>query len=52
MKTKKFNSTVFFLLLLPLSIALFGAGCEKEDVSQSVLNGKWILLGFGYYFLH
>jgi len=47
MKTKKLNLTVFFLLLLPLGIALFGAGCEKEEVSQSVLNGKWILMGFG-----
>lgn len=47
MKTKKINLTVIFLLLLPLGIALFGAGCEKEDVSQSVLNGKWILIGFG-----
>ncbi len=31
MKTKKFNLTVIFLVLLPLGIALFGAGCEKEN---------------------
>ena len=32
-----------FLLLF----SLIEAGCEKEDVPQSVLDGKWILIGFG-----
>ena len=31
MKTKKFNLTDIFLVLLPLGIALFGAGCNKEE---------------------
>jgi len=47
MKTKKIKLLARFLLLLPLCAALLGAGCEKDEMSESVLNGKWILLGFG-----
>ncbi len=47
MKTKKIKLLNVFLLLLPLCVVIMGSGCEKEDVSQSVLNGKWILIGFG-----
>ena len=47
MKHKKLKLLTFFLFLLPLSIIFFGAGCEKDEASQSGLNGKWILLGFG-----
>lgn len=42
MKTTFFKISAFILLL-----ALMGAGCEKEEnISQSILNGKWILVGF------
>ncbi|MCK3685841.1 hypothetical protein [Maribellus sp. YY47] len=47
MKSKKLKRFTLMLLLLPLGVLFLGAGCEKEDVSQSVLNGKWILIGFG-----
>lgn len=54
MKTKKNNLTVFFLLLLPLSIALFGAGCEKDDEPPEtdpakIILGKWELVEMGNY---
>ena len=43
MKTTTLKISFIFLFL-----GLMGAGCEKEeDVYQSTLNGKWILLGFG-----
>jgi hypothetical protein len=47
MKPKKLKLLTLFLLILPLCVVLLGAGCEKDDVPQSVLNGKWVLLGFG-----
>ncbi|WP_372950856.1 hypothetical protein [Mariniphaga sp.] len=47
MKLKKIKLLARFLLLLPLCAALLGAGCEKDKMSKSILNGKWILLGFG-----
>ena len=42
MKTKILKLSVIILLL-----SLMGAGCVKEDVSQFILEGKWILIGFG-----
>ena len=42
MKTISLKISMLFLLLLTM-----GAACEKEDISQSVLDGKWILIGFG-----
>lgn len=42
MKTISLKFNILFLLF-----SLMGAGCEKDDVSQSVLDGKWILIGFG-----
>lgn len=43
MKTTIFKISAFILLF-----TLMGAGCEnEEDISQSILNGKWILVGFG-----
>ena len=47
MQTKKLKLLTTLLFLLPLCVALLGAGCDDDDVPQSVLNGKWILLGFG-----
>ena len=54
MKTKKINLTVFFQLLLPLSIALLGAGCEKADEPSEIdpaknILGKWELSEIGNY---
>jgi hypothetical protein len=47
MKPKKLRLFTTFLLLLPLCVVLLGTGCRQDDVSQSVLNGKWTLLGLG-----
>lgn len=47
MKSKKIKLLTILLLFLPLCVVLLGAGCEKEDDIRSVLNGKWILIGFG-----
>ena len=47
MQTKKIKLLTILLLLLPLCVVLLGAGCDDDDISQSVLNGKWILIGFG-----
>ncbi|HDR52802.1 MAG TPA: hypothetical protein ENN90_14485 [Mariniphaga anaerophila] len=41
------KSKILKLCIIILSFSLMGAGCEKDDVSHSILNGKWILLGFG-----
>ncbi len=42
MKTKILKLSAIVLLF-----SLMGAGCEEEEVSQSVLDGKWILTGLG-----
>lgn len=47
MQTKELKLLTTLLLLLPLCVVLLGAGCDDDDISQSVLNGKWILIGFG-----
>ncbi len=30
-----------------LLLFIIGGGCEKNNISQKLLDGKWILLGFG-----
>lgn len=47
MKAIILKTSFIFLFPLVVGISLMGTGCEKEDVSQSVLDGKWILTGFG-----
>jgi hypothetical protein len=42
------KTTILKISFIFLLFSLMGAGCKKdEDVSQSVLDGKWILTGFG-----
>lgn len=47
MKSKILKLLAIPLLILPLFVVLLGNGCKKDEVSQSILNGKWMLLGFG-----
>jgi hypothetical protein len=47
LKLIKMKTTILKISMFLLLFSLMGAGCEKEDVSQSVLDGKWVLLGFG-----
>lgn len=41
------KTVIFKYISALLLLGLMGWGCEKEGISQSELNGKWILLGFG-----
>jgi hypothetical protein len=40
------KTNILKLNLIVLFISLMGAGCEKNDMLQSGLEGKWILSGF------
>lgn len=42
------RTIILKISIVSLLLSLMGAGCDKEeDISQSILNGKWILVGFG-----